>query len=332
MLYWLDGHEVAVALVEGLLVGVLHDDELELGAGHGDEAEVGGPLHLGGEDGPRRLGHRGVVGPGQVALDHDGGGLVGQQADRLEVEDELHVAVPLLPRGDGVAVDGVHVHVDAEQVVAALGLALAQHVVEEVAAVQALARQAPLHVGEGDHDGVDLVLLDGGAQRLLGQVPVVSGHGGTSEESSAGGPSLVTLADLGRFCALSCRRVPSSGRAREAAAGPRPTATPQRRSEPLVPPDRGTCACAPAPPWSDTLDERRCSAEVEADAGQVLADLPEPRREVRVAGQRLQPRLAGVTPAALPEPLGPGVGRRVGDAWRRTAPGAPRRAPTGRRA
>ena len=45
-MYWFDGVEVAVALVVGLLVGVLEDDELELGAGDGDVAEVGGALHL----------------------------------------------------------------------------------------------------------------------------------------------------------------------------------------------------------------------------------------------------------------------------------------------
>ena len=38
---------------------------------------------------------------------------VRQQPDRVQVEHELHVAVALLPRGDRVAVDGVHVDVDA---------------------------------------------------------------------------------------------------------------------------------------------------------------------------------------------------------------------------
>ena len=71
------------------------------------------------------------------------------------VEHELHVAVPLLPRRDGVAADGVHVDVDGQQVVAALGARLERDV-EEVAGVQPLALQPALHVGEGDHDGVDL--------------------------------------------------------------------------------------------------------------------------------------------------------------------------------
>ena len=100
-----------------------------------------------------------MVEPDQVALDHRGGGQVGEQPDGALVEDELHVAVPALPRRDRVAADGVHVHVDGEQIVAALGPVL-DHVVDEVATVQALALQPPLHVGERHHHGVDLAGLD----------------------------------------------------------------------------------------------------------------------------------------------------------------------------
>jgi hypothetical protein len=57
---------------------------------------------------------------------------------RRRVHVEEHVAVAALPRRDGVAVDRVHVDVDGEQVVAALG-ALLEHVVEEVVPVQPLA-------------------------------------------------------------------------------------------------------------------------------------------------------------------------------------------------
>ena len=60
-------------------------------------------------------------------------------------------------------VDGVHVHVDREQVVAALGAVL-QDVVEEVLRIQPLALQPPLHVGERDDDRVDLTPLDLGTQ------------------------------------------------------------------------------------------------------------------------------------------------------------------------
>ena len=39
--------------------------------------------------------------------------------------------------------------------------------------VQSLALQPALHVGEGEHDGVDLVALDHGPQPLEGEVAVV---------------------------------------------------------------------------------------------------------------------------------------------------------------
>ena len=120
------GDQVAVVLVVRLLVRVLHEDELQLGAGDGDVAEVGGALHLLGEDRPRRLYDGLVVGPDQVALHHRGGREVRKDPEGVEVEHELHVAVAAVPRGDRVTLHGVHVDVDTEQVVAALG-AVAEH-------------------------------------------------------------------------------------------------------------------------------------------------------------------------------------------------------------
>ena len=81
-------------------------------------------------------------------------GLPGRAPQGVEVEVEHHVAVAALPGADRVAVDGVHVDVDGEQVVAPLGAVL-EHRVEEELAVDPLALQASLHVGEGDDDGVD---------------------------------------------------------------------------------------------------------------------------------------------------------------------------------
>jgi hypothetical protein len=83
-------------------------------------------------------------------------------------EDELEVAVAALPRADGVAVHGVHVDVDGQQVVAALGAVL-EHGVEEELGVDPLALQPALHVGERDHDGVDGPIPDLGPQLLEGQ-------------------------------------------------------------------------------------------------------------------------------------------------------------------
>ena len=61
----------------------------------------------------------------------------------------LEVAVAALPRAHRVAVDGVHLDVDGEQVVARLGAVL-EHLVEEVLRREALALQAALHVGQGE--------------------------------------------------------------------------------------------------------------------------------------------------------------------------------------
>ena len=119
MLYWLDGVRPVQPRSCASLVGVVEDHELQLGARQGHVAEVVGslrPVACRIDRGDCTTGL--MVGPGEVALDHRGGGQVGQQPDRVEVEDELHVAVPLVPRGDRVAGDGVHVDVDAEQVVA----------------------------------------------------------------------------------------------------------------------------------------------------------------------------------------------------------------------
>ena len=161
-----DRRQVAPAPVVGLLVRRVEGDELELGAGQRDHPALGDPVQLGLEDRARRLGDRCVVEPDQVALHQHAARQVGQQPDRVVVGHELHVAVALLPRGDGVAVDGVHVDVDREQVVAALGAGL-QRDVQEVLRVQALALEPALHVGEGEHDGVDLAASRSGARRSV---------------------------------------------------------------------------------------------------------------------------------------------------------------------
>ena len=77
--------------------------------------------------------------------------------------DELEVAVALLPVGHPVARDRVHLHVEREQVVARLD-AVVEHLVDEVVAVDALAHQPALHVGEAGEDGVDLTCLHRVAQ------------------------------------------------------------------------------------------------------------------------------------------------------------------------
>ena len=151
-----------------VLVRRVEGDELQLGAGQGGEPGVGGLGELLLQDAARRLHHRLVVEPHQVALDHRRRRQVRQQPDRVEVQGELHVAVALLPRRHRVPVDRVHVDVDAEQVVAALG-AVIDHHVEEVLGVQPLALQPALHVGERDDHRVDRAVIDQRRQLVDGQ-------------------------------------------------------------------------------------------------------------------------------------------------------------------
>ena len=71
----------------------------------------------------------------------------------------MEVAVPAFPARHLVARLRVHLHVEREQVVAALE-PVTERVLDEVVGLLALAHQAALHVGEGADDGVDRPGLD----------------------------------------------------------------------------------------------------------------------------------------------------------------------------
>ena len=76
---------------------------------------------------------------------------------RREVGHDVEVAVALVPARDLVPRHGVHLHLEREQVVAALdGVLRVEHLLDEELAVEPLAHQASLHVGERDDDRVDL--------------------------------------------------------------------------------------------------------------------------------------------------------------------------------
>ncbi len=152
--------QVAVVLRVRLLVGLAEEVELELGAEHGSEAELGGPLHLALEDLSRRGRYRLAVVPTHVAEDERGRLEPRDPAQRGEVRPQDEVAVALLPAGDAVARDGVHLHVVGEQVVAALDAVLVDVVLDEELPVEALAHEPALHVGEGDDHRVDRAVLD----------------------------------------------------------------------------------------------------------------------------------------------------------------------------
>ena len=122
-------------------------------------------VELAAQDLARRGDDVGAVVPDDVGEAHRGPLLPGDQPQRAEVRAHHEVAVAALPGGHREALDRRHVDVDGEQVVAPLGAVLGD-LVEEVVRDEALAHQAPLHVGDGEEDGVDLATLDQPAQLL----------------------------------------------------------------------------------------------------------------------------------------------------------------------
>ncbi|MGC0346016.1 hypothetical protein RKD34_001596 [Streptomyces sp. SAI-218] len=157
--------EPPVVRVPGLFVGVLEDDELQLGADLGGVPEFGEPLQLAAQDLAGRGDDRRAVLPGEVGDQHGRTGVPGDATQGAEVGVHGEVAVAAVPGGHRVAVDGVHLGVDGEEVVAALG-AVVEYLVEEEAGGEPLALEPPLHVGEGQDDSVDLTARDEGVQLL----------------------------------------------------------------------------------------------------------------------------------------------------------------------
>ena len=156
--------EVGVSLPIRLPVGVVEQEELEFGCCLDREAHRVGALEL-------HLQHR---------ARRDGDGFVGVHVDdvaqhdrrrigpartgeRRHVGHEMEVAVAQFPARVVVAVDGFHLHVDGQQVVAGVG-AVAERLVEEEPRVETLAQQTSVVVGEGDQHGVDLAGGDQGVE------------------------------------------------------------------------------------------------------------------------------------------------------------------------
>ena len=110
-----------------------------------------------------------------VAEDEGGAVEPGCLAEGGHVGGHVEVAVAELPVGVLVAGDGVHLHVDGEEVVAGVG-AGGRDLVEEEAGVEALAVKAAVEVGEGEGDGVDLAGVDFGAEGVEGEEAAGFGH------------------------------------------------------------------------------------------------------------------------------------------------------------
>ena len=188
--------EVLVVLLVGLGVALLVEVELELRRHQRRVAHLGGALVLRDQDLARRGDDRAAVVVGDVA-DHQRRAVEpGDPAQRRHVGGDREVAVAVLPVGHLVAGDRIHLHVEGEQVVAALD-PLLDHLVEEVLDLDPLPEQPPLHVGEGGYDGVDrprLALLaevverehPGGAARAAGALDVPCSSGTGAGRGSAG--------------------------------------------------------------------------------------------------------------------------------------------------
>ncbi len=165
-------HRGEVAVGHGLrvLVGVAVHAELQLGAGERGPATGRQPVGLRLEDLPGRGDHRGAVGPGQVGQEQRARLVPRQVAQRAEVGHEDEVPVPALPGRHLIPVHRVHVDVHGEQVVAPLRV-VADHIVEEELRRYPLALQAPLHVGEREHDRVDRARAHRPPQPVQGEHP-----------------------------------------------------------------------------------------------------------------------------------------------------------------
>jgi hypothetical protein len=89
------------------------------------------------------------------------------QGRQVRLDPEVPVA--LLPARNRVAGDRVHLHVEREQIVAALDAVVGDALVDEEPPVHALAHQPSLHVGERHDDGVDRTAVDVTLQFVKGE-------------------------------------------------------------------------------------------------------------------------------------------------------------------
>src|SRR4051794_7407930 len=87
----------------------------------------------------------------------------GDAAQRRHVWLDPEIAVAVLPVRHLIAGERLHIHVEGEEVVAALH-AVSRHLIEEILDLDPLAEQPPLHVGECSDDRVDRPVLAGLAQ------------------------------------------------------------------------------------------------------------------------------------------------------------------------
>ena len=112
--------QASIALLPGSAVAIVEHDEFQLGRAKGEEAVCGQSVELPAQNLPRRGDHGGVVWPVQVGGDQGGSGQPRSQTEGVKVGPHRHIAVAAAPARHGVTLDRVHLHVDGEQIVAAL--------------------------------------------------------------------------------------------------------------------------------------------------------------------------------------------------------------------
>ena len=164
---------------------------------------------------------------------------------RVEVEDEHHVAVAALPRGHRVAVDGVHVDVDGEQVVAALGAVRRAPSSRKNGACSRLPCSRPCMSVKATTTVSIAPASMSGDQPLDGQLPGGRGHRSSPCRSAPVVPS--SLSPAGRAAARPCRR--SAPPSPPGPAGRRPRGSPPR------------CARAGASEWAMLRAQHRDRGE-----------------------------------------------------------------------
>ncbi len=162
--------QVLEVLLPGLRVALLVEVELELGGGVGHEAHLPRPFVDGDQDLAGRGDHRSAVVIDDVGENQRAAVEPGDLPQRRHVRGDPEVPVAVLPVRHLVAGQRLHVHVEREQVVAALH-PVPDHLVEEVLDLDALAEQPALHVREGRDDGVDRALLGLLAEIVEGEHP-----------------------------------------------------------------------------------------------------------------------------------------------------------------
>ena len=100
----------------------------------------------------------------QIAQHQRGAGQPRHQPQGGHVRAQHIVAIALFPAGGFIAGNGVHLHIDGEEIVAAMGFFMSA--IAEKGGVKAFAHQAALHVDAGHEDSVNLALGNKGFQSV----------------------------------------------------------------------------------------------------------------------------------------------------------------------